>query len=546
MAETDLDAARAEASASGERLDRVLVRSGRLRREQVLEALAGHFHMPLADLPSLTVEPAVLALVPAKFVFGRRCVPIAREGSKLTVATADPFDLSPADELRLLTGLSIEPVLADEEELHGFIRSNYGVGGDTLDAMSADMPEQAAKGGNEEIEAAQDASVVKLVNDILSEAISERATDVHVEPYEHDLIVRYRIDGVLQRANVASTISRFGPAIISRLKIMANLNIAEKRKPQDGRITFKARVPGKPPEEIDLRVSTIPMLFGEGVVLRVLSKTAVLMSLDQLGMPQGVLKTWATLIERPHGILLVTGPTGSGKSTTLYASLNKIVSDEIKAITVEDPVEYHVKGVNQIQVNHQVGLDFAAGLRAILRHDPDVVMIGEIRDKETAETAIQASLTGHLVFSTLHTNDAAGATTRLLDMGVEPFLVSSSVEGILAQRLVRRVCRECSAPHTPQLGEIPADFVMPPEGRLVSGAGCRNCRNTGFRGRVGVYELLRMSDHAREMVMQRTNARAIAQHAKSEGNLLTLREDGYAKALAGQTTLAEVASALAG
>lgn len=544
----ELEAARGEAVASGDRLDRVLVRSGRLGREQVLQALSEQFHMALADLPSLTVEPAVLSLVPAKFVFGRRCVPIAREGSRLTVATADPFDLSPADELRLLTGLSIEPVLADEEELHGFIRANYGVGGDTLDAMSAGMPDApAAKAsGGDEMEAAQEASVVKLVNDILSEAVSERATDVHVEPYEHDLVVRYRIDGVLQRANVASTISRFGPAIISRLKIMANLNIAEKRKPQDGRITFRSRVPGRPAEEIDLRVSTIPMLFGEGVVLRILSKAAVLMSLDQLGMPAGVLGMWADLINRPHGILLVTGPTGSGKSTTLYASLNKIVSDEIKAITVEDPVEYHVKGVNQIQVNHQVGLDFAAGLRAILRHDPDVVMIGEIRDKETAETAIQASLTGHLVFSTLHTNDAAGATTRLLDMGVEPFLVSSSVEGILAQRLVRRVCRECAAPHVPQPGDIPADFVVTPETKLVHGAGCRACRNTGFRGRIGVYELLRMSDRTRELVMQRTNARAIAQHAKAEGNLSSLREDGYTKAAAGHTTLAEVVSALAG
>jgi type II secretory ATPase GspE/PulE/Tfp pilus assembly ATPase PilB-like protein len=546
LGEAELEDARREAASSGERLDRVLVRSGRLRRGQVLEALAAHFHMPVADLPSLSVEPAVLGLVPARFVFGRRCVPVAREGSRLTIATADPFDLSPADELRLLTGLSIEPVLADEEDLHAFIRANYGVGGDTLDAMAADLPEAARQANTDELEAAQEASVVKLVNDILTEAVAERATDVHVEPYEHDLIVRYRIDGVLQRANVASTITRFGPAIISRLKIMANLNIAEKRKPQDGRITFRARVPGKPPEETDLRVSTIPMLFGEGVVLRILSKSAVLMSLDQLGMPQGVLKNWADLINRPHGILLVTGPTGSGKSTTLYASLNRIVSDEIKAITVEDPVEYHVKGVNQIQVNPIVGLDFAAGLRAILRHDPDVVMIGEIRDKETAETAIQASLTGHLVFSTLHTNDASGATTRLLDMGVEPFLVSSSVEGILAQRLVRRVCKDCAAAHHPQAGELPADFTMPDGATLLHAQGCRNCRNTGYRGRVGVYELLRVSEHVREMVMQRANARAIAQHARGEGNLASLREDGYAKASAGLTTLAEVASALAG
>ncbi|MCC6676600.1 MAG: type II/IV secretion system protein, partial [Phycisphaerales bacterium] len=408
------------ADTGGDRLDQVLLRLGFVTREQVLAAIADQFHMSVVDLATATVDPAVLAMLPSKLVYKQSCVPIARENGHLTVATSDPFDLSIIDELRLLTGCAIDLVLADEQELHKFIRAHYGVGGDTLDAMSAGLsaasPADAASA--DEIEQAQEASVIKLVNDVLVEAVSERATDVHIEPYEHELIVRYRIDGVLQRANVPSTIHRFGAAIISRLKIMANLNIAEKRRPQDGRITFKHRSPGRAQEEFDLRVSIIPMLFGEGVVLRILNKTAVLMTLDQLGMPDNILTRWDLLINRPHGILLVTGPTGSGKSTTLYASLNRIVSDEIKVITVEDPVEYHVSGVNQIQVNHKVGLDFAAGLRSILRHDPDVVMIGEIRDKETAETAIQASLTGHLVFSTLHTNDAPGATTRLLDMGV--------------------------------------------------------------------------------------------------------------------------------
>ncbi|MEK6700791.1 MAG: GspE/PulE family protein [Planctomycetota bacterium] len=542
-----LDAAAAEATAAGERLDRHLTRTGLVARERVLAALADQFQMPMIDLSTTVVDQAVLSLVPAKVVYGQRCVPVAREGSTLTVATSDPFDLSVIDELRLVTGLSIEAALVDDDELHQFIRANYGVGGDTLDAMSAGLAEiKVGKGENDELEAAQEASVVKLVNDVLTEAVGERATDVHVEPYEHELVVRYRIDGVLQRANVPQTINRFGAAIISRLKIMANLNIAEKRKPQDGRITFRARPSGKPPEEYDLRVSTIPMLFGEGVVLRILSKAAVLMTLDQLGMPLGIRTSWDALINRPHGILLVTGPTGSGKSTTLYASLNRIVSDEIKVITVEDPVEYHVKGVNQIQVNHKVGLDFSMGLRSILRHDPDVVMIGEIRDKETAETAVQASLTGHLVFSTLHTNDAAGSTTRLLDMGVEPFLVASSVEGIMAQRLVRRVCDQCAKPYEPKIGEIPDDFTLPEDHKLVHGAGCRNCRNTGYRGRVGVYELLKLSDKAREMIMHRTNSREIANAARAEGNLATLREDGYVKAAAGHTTLAEVASALAG
>jgi type II secretory ATPase GspE/PulE/Tfp pilus assembly ATPase PilB-like protein len=329
---------------------------------------------------------------------------------------------------------------------------------------------------------------------------------------------------------------------------MANLNIAEKRKPQDGRITFRFRQPGVPLDqsggEFDLRVSVIPMLFGEGVVLRILNKTAVLMGLEDLGMPERIMSAWDKLIDRPHGILLVTGPTGSGKSTTLYASLNRIVSDEIKAITVEDPVEYHVPGVNQIQVNHKVGLDFAQGLRAILRHDPDVVMIGEIRDKETAETAIQASLTGHLVFSTLHTNDAAGATTRLLDMGVEPFLVASSVEGILAQRLVRRVCAECAAPHVPDSADLPETFELEPGATLLKGAGCRNCRNTGYRGRVGIYELMRLSDDLRDLIMHRKSAPEIAGVAIGSELLWAMREDGFAKARAGVTTISEVMRAL--
>lgn len=530
----------------GERLDQVLVRLGYVSREQVLTAIADQFHMSVVDLASTDVEPSVLAMLPSKLVYKQACVPIARQNGHLTVATSDPFDLSIIDELRLLTGCAIELVLADETELHKFIRTHYGVGGDTLDAMSAGLsdatPADAASA--DEIEQAQEASVIKLVNDLLIEAISERATDVHVEPYEHELTVRYRIDGVLQRANVPSTIHRFGAAIISRLKIMAQLNIAEKRRPQDGRITFKHRFPGRGPEEFDLRVSIIPMLFGEGVVLRVLNKTAVMMTLDQLGMPANVLKRWDQLISRPHGILLVTGPTGSGKSTTLYASLNRIVSDEIKVITVEDPVEYHVGGVNQIQVNHKVGLDFSAGLRSILRHDPDVVMIGEIRDKETAETAIQASLTGHLVFSTLHTNDAPGATTRLLDMGVEPFLVASSVEGIMAQRLVRRICPECALQYDPDHKDLPDSFRLATGEKLTRGTGCRACRNTGYRGRVGVYELLGLSDPLRDLIMDRANAPDIAGKALALGDFYRLIDDGFAKARAGVTTIAEVVRAL--
>jgi general secretion pathway protein E/type IV pilus assembly protein PilB len=542
-----LEEALAAQREDGERLDRVLVRLGFVSREQVLGALGDQFQMPVVDLTALSPDRHVLETLPTKLIYKQSCVPIDRHNGTLTVATSDPFEITALDELRLLTGCSIELVLADEDELTKFIRVHYGVGGDTLDQLSTDRVDtEAIAGDADEIEQAQEASVIKLVNDLLVEAISERATDVHIEPYEDELVVRYRIDGVLQRANVPTTINRFGAAIVSRLKIMASLNIAEKRRPQDGRITFAHRPQSGPPAEFDLRMSVIPMLFGEGVVLRVLSKTAVLMSLDDLGMPSNVLKGWDALINRPHGILLVTGPTGSGKSTTLYASLHRIVSDEIKAITVEDPVEYNVAGVNQIQVNHKTGLSFAAGLRSILRHDPDVVMVGEIRDKETAEVAIQASLTGHLVFSTLHTNDAAGATTRLLDMGVEPFLVSSSVEGVLAQRLVRRICAECSRPYVPEDEVVPEGFEMPASGRLERGTGCRACRMTGYRGRLGVYELLRLSAETRDMIMERRNGPVIAQRARADGDLTRLIDDGFTKVRAGQTTLSEVARALSG
>lgn len=549
-----MEAAIAEQRVSGERLDRVLVRMGVVSREQVLSAIGDQFHMPVIDLGSVVVEPKVLEALPAKLVYKQNCVPISRSETTLTVATSDPFELSVLDELRLLTGCSIELVLADEEDLHKFIRAHYGVGGDTLTELTGAAGAAVIAGGDsaaaEEIEQAQEASVIKLVNEILIEAIKDRATDVHIEPYERELIVRYRIDGVLLRANVPPTINRFGAAIISRLKIMANLNIAEKRRPQDGRITFKHRMPGVPLDqsggEFDLRVSVIPMLFGEGVVLRVLNKSAVLMGLEDLGMPENVMVRWDKLINRPHGILLVTGPTGSGKSTTLYASLNRIVSDEVKVITVEDPVEYHVSGVNQIQVNHKVGLDFSAGLRSVLRHDPDVVMIGEIRDKETAETAVQASLTGHLVFSTLHTNDSAGATTRLLDMGVEPFLVASSVEGIMAQRLVRRVCEQCAAAWVVDKNELPTGFVVGKGDRLLKGTGCKACRNTGYRGRIGVYEMLTMTDEIREMIMRRANAQEIAAAANQSGDLATLKQDGFAKARAGMTTVEEVLRAISG
>jgi general secretion pathway protein E len=523
----------------GSRLDRALVKLGFVSQDDVLKAIGEQFDMPIIDLAGLQVDRDILDTLPAKLVYKQNCVPVARRNGTLRIATSDPFELSAFDELRLLTGCTIELVLADEEELHKFIRANYGVGGDTLDELSAtsDLGQdiEASSETSAELEQAREASVIKLVNDLIIEAITDRATDVHVEPYEQELLVRYRIDGVLQRANVAETIHRFGPAIISRIKIMANLNIAEKRKPQDGRITIRHQG-----HEYDLRVSIIPMIYGEGVVMRILDKSAVMFELEQLGMQPGMLGKWDGMIARPHGILLVTGPTGSGKSTTLYASLKRIISDEIKAITVEDPVEYHIPGLNQIQVNHTIGLSFAAGLRSILRHDPDVVMVGEIRDKETAETAVQASLTGHLVFSTLHTNDSPGALTRLMEMGVEPYLVASSVQGVLAQRLVRRICPQCAEKYEPSAADVPDGLELEPGEELTRGHGCRHCRQTGYRGRVGIFELLRANDDLREMVMNRENANRIANTALKSGMLQPLHEDGFAKVRLAMTTAAEV------
>lgn len=537
LAPERLEEAVREQRRTGDRLEQVLIRMGFVHRSDLLRTFSERLHLPIVDLTESIPDAEVLRLLPPRVIFKLRCAPVGRTGRTLRIATSDPTDLASFDELRIVTGHAIELVLADEEDLQKYIRQHYGVAGDTLDALggareTADLERTSLD--TDETAQAQEASVVRLVNDLLVEAVKERATDVHIEPYEHDLSIRYRVDGVLVDAGVPPTVRRFRNAIVSRLKIMANLNIAEKRRPQDGRITL--RIKG---HEHDLRVSVIPMLFGEGVVLRILSKGAVLTGLSDLGMPKGIETRWNTLIERPHGILLVTGPTGSGKSTTLYASLARIVTPEVKAITVEDPVEYHVAGVNQIQVSHQVGLDFAAGLRAILRHDPDIVMIGEIRDKETADAAVQASLTGHLVFSTLHTNDSAGAATRLLDMGVEPFLVASTVEGVLAQRLLRRVCVHCSERRPASATELPPSFGPAPEAGLVHAVGCRECRGTGYRGRVGIYELLTASEATRELVMTRASSGRIAEAALRSGDLALLRADAFEKVRAGTTTLDE-------
>ena len=523
----------------GLRLDRALVKLGLVTEDQLLDVMSEQLAIPRVDLENVQIDIETLRSLPAKLVYKKHLVPIARVNGSLQVATSDPFDLYAFDELRLLTGLEIVPMLATQEEIDKVIKAHYGVGGDTIDEMMStdDLEVVSADGSGENedlLEMAQEASVIKLVNEFLLEALNERASDIHIEPYEKDLSIRYRIDGVLHNASVPPQIRRFQAAIISRIKILANLNIAEKRLPQDGRIKFQV---GN--RQIDVRVSVIPMLFGEGIVMRILDKATVLFTLPQLGMAADNFAVFEDLIKRPHGIILVTGPTGSGKTTTLYAALSAIVSPEIKVLTVEDPVEYHLDGVNQIQVAPKIGMTFARGLRAILRHDPDVVMIGEIRDLETAEAAIQAALTGHLVLSTLHTNDASSAATRLLDMGVEPFLVTSTMEAAMAQRLVRTICVECKEPYEPNREKLPADLKLEAGQTLYRGAGCRKCRGTGYRGRTGLFELMVTTNPVRDKIMSRCSAGDITTVAKQEG-LRLLREDGWLKVRAGITTPEEV------
>jgi general secretion pathway protein E/type IV pilus assembly protein PilB len=541
VSETQLaDARRAAAAGQGKALHLVLTDSGIIDESTALEALAEALGMAFVDLTATPIDPAVLGIVPAKVIYRQRVLPIERTNGRLMVATSDPFDVYAMDELQTLTGLHIVPVIGSGREIDRLVKQHFGVGGETVDQLVAEREGLEILDQPENVEGelaaeAQQASVVRLVNEILLEAIEQRASDVHIESHETGLKVRYRVDGMLQKQPMPPEIDRFRNAIISRLKIMARLNIAEKRLPQDGRI--KLRLHGR---EIDVRVSVIPMLHGEGIVMRLLDKGGSQFDLRRLGMADDTFGTFGKLIQRPHGILLVTGPTGSGKTTTLYSALRQIRDEATKIVTVEDPVEYHLEGINQIQVHARIGLTFAAGLRSILRHDPDVILVGEIRDLETAETAIQSSLTGHLVFSTLHTNDAASAFVRLVDMGIEPYLVASTVEGIMAQRLVRVICSNCKQAYRPSDDELPPDFPRP-SGDLVlyRGAGCRACRNIGYRGRLGIFELLVANEQVRHLTVERASATVIVKQALADG-MITLRQDGWRKVLAGMTTVSEV------
>ncbi|MDD4267235.1 MAG: type II secretion system ATPase GspE [Pirellulales bacterium] len=515
--------------------------------EQALAAVGATLGMDIVDLAKTKIDLGALGSFPIKLIHRHLVFPLEADGDSLRLAIGNPFDLHALDAVGAATGRSVVPVVALPAELAKLIKTHLGVGAETVEGLLAQTEDRDSGvevlddiewDHSEAAEMAQEASVVRLVNEILTEAVENRASDIHIEAQEEGMKVRYRIDGVLQKQPMPPEINRFQSAIISRLKIMARLNIAEKRVPQDGRI--KLKVQGR---EIDIRVSIIPMLHGEGVVMRVLDKDRMSFSLRGIGMDEDIYAEFGKLISLPHGIILVTGPTGSGKTTTLYSALNEIKSEDTKIITTEDPIEYQLNGINQIQVHTKVGLTFAASLRAILRHDPDVVLVGEIRDLETAENAVQASLTGHLVFSTLHTNDAAGAFMRLADMGVEPFLVCSTVEGVMAQRLVRTLCKECRQETIPSQKDVPDDFpfdeCMETAGHVYAPTGCRACRGTGYSGRVGIYELLVANDEVRALASERAPTNLVKQ-AAIRGGMRTLRQDGWRKVIQGRTTIDEV------
>ncbi|MFN6400790.1 MAG: GspE/PulE family protein [Planctomycetota bacterium] len=539
------------ASMNGGGIIESVVQKGFVKEEIALMAIAEELGIDYIDLREANVDLSLLQNFPQKLIYRHAIFPVKKEGRRVYVATSNPLELYPLDEAAAALGCAVVPLVAEKIEIAKLVKKHLGVGSETVEGLLAarsddddeiELLEKFEADGSELSEQAQEASVVRLVNEILVEAVDARASDVHIESQAGGIVVRYRIDGILQTQPVPPEINRFQAAIISRLKIMAKLNIAEKRLPQDGRI--KLRVHGR---EIDIRVSVIPMIHGESLVMRILDKGAMKFDLRSLGMGEETYRLFSELIRIPHGIILVTGPTGSGKTTTLYSSLLEIKSPENKIITTEDPVEYQLDGINQIQVHPKIGLTFAASLRSILRHDPDIVLVGEIRDAETAENAIQASLTGHTVFSTLHTNDAAGSFTRIIDMGIEPFLVASTVEGIMAQRLVRRLCPQCKKPHHPKRDELPRDFPWEQlDGKpIYLPEGCRSCRGLGYAGRFGIYELLITNEEIRQLAHDRASSFEIKKLALKHG-MLTLRMDAFRKVLEGTTSMDEVLRATKG
>ena len=513
---------------------------GTATEDAALRWLAKEYDVPFTALDAVEPDRQVLSLFPARVLLKEHLLPLKRTNGCVEIATSRLFATQGLDALKAMTGLSIKPVLAPTESIAREMKKHLGVGADTIGTLNEEAGLEVVQEGiaDDDLDsAAEDASIIRFVNQVLRDAIELRASDVHLEPFEDEFRIRYRIDGDLQEVPVPPALKRFQPAIVSRVKILSHLNIAEKRVPQDGRIKIRVDT-----HEVDIRVSIIPMLHGEAVVMRLLRQNSKLRGMGDLGMGHRELECFRRVVQLPHGIVLVTGPTGSGKTSTLYTALNEINDHVRKIITIEDPVEYQLKGVNQIQVNEKSGLTFARGLRSILRHDPDVVLIGEIRDQETAQIAVQASLTGHLVFSTLHTNDAPGALTRLVDMGVEPYLVASSLEAVLAQRLVRVLCPHCkTVDDTPTAAAYKAKLGIPLNHQIFKSVGCRECRNTGFHGRNAIFEWMDTNVEIRQLILQNTSADKLRDAAIRDG-MRTLAEDGWRLVRQGATTVEEVLS----
>jgi len=525
---------------TGDRLGKVLVNLGYVSEQDIANVLEVQLGIGQIKLGNMLLLPDTIKLVPENLIRQHRIVPIKKEGNKITVAMVDPLNVVVLDDLQIATGCQIEPVLATEKEIDAAIQKLFGFQDLINQAIrefevmpSANVPTFDLDELPDDL--TEEAPTVRIVNSLIHQAVRERASDIHFDPQAEEVRVRYRIDGVLKDMMILPRQSL--ASIISRIKIMGEMDIAEKRIPLDGRI--QVRIDKK---NIDLRVSTIPTIFGEKVVIRILDKNAVVLKLDQLGFTPDILESYRRMIKRSYGMILITGPTGSGKTTTLYSTLNEIVSPEKNIITIEDPVEYVIDRINQIRVNQKAGLTFAVGLRAILRQDPDIVMVGEIRDSETASIAVRAATTGHMVFSTLHTNDAAGAMPRLVDMGVEPFLVASSVIAVVAQRLVRVICPLCKKPYSLPDNTPERRFLNIPDGvpvTLYRGTGCHQCGQTGYRGRISIQEMLPVTQEQRKLILTRAPANEI-RHSAIEQGMVTITQDGIQKALLGITTIDEV------
>lgn len=535
----ELERALKQSQKTGEIIGKTLVRLNLINEEKLLEVLAEQLCLPYyPNLKDIAISPDLIQRIPAKFVLHYKFMPLMIKGNQLTIAVSDPLAVWLIEDLKLHLGYDIERVLAPEEEIMSSIRIYYGIGAETVEEiMTQDTvsveEKKASKESKDEIEelekTAQDASVIKLVNQILSEAVGARATDIHIEAYRDKVRVRQRVDGILYDMRVPVQMKYLHAAIVSRIKILSNLNVVERRLPQDGRAIIKVH-----DKQVDLRISIIPSLYGESVVIRILP-VHLLFNLDDLGLASEERKMIEGLMEKPHGIILLTGPTGSGKTTTLYTCLTKLNTDEVKIITIEDPIEYELPGILQIQVKPEIGLTFANALRSILRHDPDVMMVGEIRDLETAELAIRTALTGHLIFSTLHTNDSASGATRLMDIGIEPYLVASSVNAFISQRLVRVICPDCKE-------EMKNKDALPSflkNTKVYYGKGCESCKFIGYKGRTAIYEIMLVTEEIQELILQHASAAQIAKKAKELG-FKTLRDSGLAKVKLGVTTPEEV------